>query len=32
VFGGTKAPSQEPDLKTLHEKIGQLAPENRLLA
>jgi transposase len=28
VFGGTKAPSQEPDLKTLHEKIGQLAPEN----
>jgi transposase len=28
VFGGTKAPSETPDLKTLHAKIGQLALEN----
>ena len=28
VFGGTKAPSERPDLKTLHAKIGQLALEN----
>lgn len=31
VFGGTKAPSEVPDLKTLHAKIGQLALENDLL-
>ena len=28
VFGGTKVPSETPDLKTLHAKIGQLALEN----
>ena len=28
VFGGAKAPSDTPDLKTLHGKIGQLALEN----
>ena len=31
VFGGTKAPSETPDLKTLHAKIGQLALENDCL-
>jgi len=31
VFGGTKAPSEAPDLKTLHAKIGQLALENDFL-
>ena len=31
VFGGTKAPSEKPDLKTLHAKIGQLALENDFL-
>jgi transposase-like protein len=31
VFGGTKAPSATPDLKTLHAKIGQLALENDFL-
>ena len=31
VFGGTKAPSKTPDLKTLHAKIGQLALENDFL-
>jgi transposase len=31
VFGGTKAPSETPDLKTLHAKIGQLALENDFL-
>ena len=28
VFGGTKPPSEAPDLKTLHAKIGQLALEH----
>lgn len=28
VFGETKAPSETPDLKTLHAKIGKLALEN----
>ncbi|MDC8447420.1 MAG: IS3 family transposase [Nitrospira sp.] len=28
VFGGTKPPSEAPDLKTLHATIGQLALEN----
>ncbi len=28
VFGGTKTPSETPDLKTLHAKIGQLALKN----
>ena len=28
VFGGTKSPSEAPDLKTLHAKIGQLTLEN----
>lgn len=28
VFGGTKAPSETADLKTLHAKIGQLALEH----
>jgi transposase len=28
VFGGTKAPSEMPDLKTLHAKIGQLTLEH----
>ena len=28
VFGGTKAPSETSDLKTLHAKIGRLALEN----
>lgn len=32
VFGGTKPPSETPDLKTLHAKIGQLALENDFLA
>ena len=31
VFGGTKSPSDIPDLKILHAKIGQLALENDLL-
>ncbi len=31
VFGGTKAPVETPDLKTLHAKIGQLALENDFL-
>ena len=31
VFGGTPAPSDTPDLKTLHAKIGQLALENDFL-
>lgn len=31
VFGGTKVPSEMPDLKTLHAKIGQLALENDFL-
>ncbi|MDE3243286.1 MAG: IS3 family transposase [Nitrospirota bacterium] len=29
VFGGSKPPSDMPDLKTLHAKIGQLALEKR---
>jgi transposase-like protein len=28
VFGGTKPPSEAPDLKILHAKIGQLTLEN----
>ena len=28
VFGGSPPPSDAPDLKTLHAKIGQLALEN----
>ncbi len=28
VFGGTKSPSDVPDLKVLHAKIGQLALEH----
>ena len=28
VFGGTKPPSEAPDLTTLHAKIGQLALEH----
>lgn len=31
VFGGTNPPSEAPDLKTLHAKIGQRALENDLL-
>ncbi|BFU93456.1 MAG: hypothetical protein NTNFB02_01780 [Nitrospira sp.] len=31
VFGGTKAPSETPDLITVHAKIGQLALENDFL-
>lgn len=31
VFGGTNAPSDAPDLKTLHAKIGQRALENEFL-
>ncbi len=31
VLGGTKAPTETPDLKTLHAKIGQLALENDFL-
>jgi hypothetical protein len=31
VFGGTKAPSEMSDLKTLHAKIGQLVLENDCL-
>ena len=31
VFGGMKAPSETPDLKTLHAKIGQLTLENDFL-
>jgi transposase-like protein len=31
VFGGAKPPSDMPDLKTLHAKIGQLALENDFL-
>ena len=31
VFGGTTAPSETPDLKPLHAKIGQLALENDFL-
>ncbi len=29
VFGGSKPPSETPDLKTLHAKIGQLTLENK---
>ena len=32
VFGEAKAPSETPDLQTLHAKIGQLALENDFLA
>jgi len=31
VFGGTKPPSEAPDLKPLHAKIGQLTLENDFL-
>ena len=31
VFGGTKPPSEAPDLKTLHAKIGPLTLENDFL-
>ena len=31
MFGGTKPPSEAPDLKTLHAKIGQLTLENDFL-
>jgi len=31
VFGGSKPPSEAPDLKTLHAKIGQLTLENDFL-
>lgn len=31
VFGGPKPPSEAPDLKTLHAKIGQLTLENDFL-
>ena len=31
VFGGTNPPSDTPDLKVLHAKIGQLALENDFL-
>lgn len=31
VFGGPKPPSEAPDLKTLHTKIGQLTLENDFL-
>lgn len=31
LFGGTKAPAETPDLKTLHTKIGHLALENDFL-
>jgi transposase len=31
VFGGSKPPSEAPDLKTLHTKIGQLTLENDFL-
>lgn len=31
VLGGSKPPSDMPDLKTLHAKIGQLALENDFL-
>ena len=31
VFGSTKSPSDAPDLKVLHAKIGQLALENDCL-
>jgi transposase-like protein len=31
VFSGTKSPSDPPDLKTLHAKIGRLALENDFL-
>ncbi len=31
VFGGPKPPSDTPDLKTLHAKIGQLTLENDFL-
>jgi len=31
VFSGTTAPSETPDLKPLHAKIGQLALENEFL-
>jgi transposase-like protein len=31
VFGETRAPSETPDLKTRHAKIGQLALENDFL-
>jgi len=32
AFGGTPPPTDAPDLKTLHAKIGQLALENDFLA
>ena len=31
VFGGANPPTETPDLKTLHAKIGQLALENDFL-
>lgn len=31
IFGDTTAPAPEPDLKTLHAKIGQLTLENDFL-
>ncbi len=31
VFGGTRPPSEAPDLKTLHAKIGQLTLDNDFL-
>ena len=31
MFGGSKPPSDTPDLKTLHAKIGQLTLENDFL-
>ena len=31
VFGGARSPSDTPDLKPLHAKIGQLALENDFL-
>lgn len=31
VFGGTRTPSETPDLKPLHAKIGQLTLENDFL-
>jgi hypothetical protein len=31
VFGGSRSPSEAPDLTTLHAKIGQLTLENDFL-
>ena len=31
MFGGSNPPSDAPDLKTLHAKIGQLTLENEFL-